>query len=96
MTDEDFVTYRKLLKRCRSCMQLKLRLEHTSPPNLDSRISWWLAEENIQEMFCAKGRLRYSDGREKRYTSKYPLRVECDLDADCPDYDPDDLVDDEE
>jgi len=89
---EDGVTYPKMLDRCTECMHLKLRLFHDKEPTLDSDVSWLVANEHVQEMYCEMGRIRFRNGKEKSYKSKHSLvlmREGSDLDADCPDYEPD-------
>lgn len=86
---EDGVTYSKLLKRCADCMKLRVHMLHDHPINIEDEISWLCALENVAEVRCAAGRIRYKDGSEKSYKTKYAVVVESDRDEDCPDYDPD-------
>lgn len=87
---EDGVVHPKMLKKCQMCMHLRIRLFHPHPPTTDDTISWFTAEQNVEEIFCRKGRIRFRDGREKTYRSKHGVRLNPDIDRDCPDFDPDD------
>lgn len=87
---EDGIVHPKMLKKCKLCMHLRMRIFHPHPPSLDDSIAWFTAEDSVQEIYCRKGRIRYRDGSEKSYRSKHGVRLKPDIDAECPDYDPDD------
>lgn len=57
----------------------------------DDKISTVLAYENIEEIWCRKGRIVYKEEpeREKSYKTKYGLTCSQESDVECPDYDPD-------
>ena len=86
---EDGQTHQKMIKLCLGCTHLKVLLQPGHPPTSDDPVSWLLAHENIVEVRCAAGRIRYNDGREKRYKTKYPLTIQPDEDADCIDFEGD-------
>lgn len=83
---EDGAVHQKMIKRCLRCIHLKVLLQLGHPPASDDHVSWLLAHENIVEVRCAKGRIRYNSGGEKRYKTKYPLTIEPDEDSDCADF----------
>lgn len=83
---EDGVIYRKMIKHCLKCTNFKVLLLPGHPPASDDPVSWLLAHENIVEVRCAAGRIRYNSGGEKRYKTKYPVTIEPDEDADCVDF----------
>lgn len=86
---EDGETHQKMLKRCMRCAHLQILLQPGHPPTADDPVSWLLAHENIVEVRCDAGRIRYNSGREKRYKTKYPVTIEPDGDADCIDFEGD-------
>ncbi len=86
---EDGQTHQKMIKCCMRCPNLKVLLQPSHPPTVDDPVSWLLAHENIVEVRCAAGRIRYNSGGEKRYRTKYPLTVEPDEDVDCIDFEGD-------
>ena len=83
---EEGVTHQKMIRSCRSCIHLMVCLQPSHPPTTEDTTSWLLAHENVVEVWCAAGRIRYNSGKEKRYKTKYPLTITPDEDADCPDY----------
>lgn len=83
---EDGATHQKMIKRCLRCINLKVLLQPGHPPTSDDQVSWLLAHENIVEVRCDAGRIRYNSGGEKRYKTKYPLTIEPDEDSDCDDF----------
>jgi hypothetical protein len=83
------VTHQKMIKSCRAgngCVHLKVCLQPSHPPTAEDTTSWLLAHENVVEVWCAAGRIRYNSGNEKRYKTKYPLTIEPEEDAECPDF----------
>lgn len=84
--EEVEVTHQKMIKLCRTCIHLKVCLQPSHPPAVDDTTSWLLAHENVVEVWCEAGRIRYNSGNEKRYKTKYPLTIEPEDDAECPDY----------
>lgn len=87
---ETGAVFDRLLKRCHNCMHLRIHLEHTHPPCMDDKLSWWLALDNLKHVRCRKGRIRYAkDNKEKIFTSKHVLRVMPKLDSECENYEPD-------
>lgn len=87
---EDGRTHQKMIKSCLlGCSHLEVLLQPGHPPTAEDLVSWLLAHENIVEVRCKAGRIRYNSGGEKRYKTKYPLTIDPEKDADCPDFDGD-------
>lgn len=83
---DDGVTHQTMIKSCLRCVNLTVCLQPGHPPAAGDLLSWLLAHENVVEVRCDAGRIRYNNGREKRYKTKYPLTIEPELDTDCPDF----------
>lgn len=86
---EDGQTHQKMIPACLGCARLKVLLQPGHPPTSDDPLSWLLAQENIVEVRCSAGRIRYNSGGEKRYKTKYPLTIEPEEGADCIDFEGD-------
>ncbi len=83
---EDGIVHQKMIKSCATCTHLQVCLQPGHPPTAGDLVSWLLAHENVVEVSCEAGRIRYNSGREKRYKTKYPLTIKPDEEAECPDY----------
>lgn len=83
---EDNEIFPKMVKSCLLCVHMEVCLQPGHPPTTEDPFSWLLAHENVVEVRCSKGRIRYNAGGEKRYKTKYPLTIEPDEDWECPDF----------
>jgi len=83
---EDGQTFQKMLKDCLRCAHMEVCLQPGHPPTPTDSFSWLLAHENVVEVRCGRGRIRYNSGGEKRYKTKYTLTIEPDADEECPDF----------
>lgn len=83
---EDEIIFPLPLKQCVTCNKFRIHFMHPTPPVLGTRVSALIRDDDIIRIRCAEGRLRYSDGRVKEYSSRQLLRQPPTREGDCPGY----------
>ncbi len=94
---EDGITYTLPLRRCMLCKHFRIHFFHPTPPDLDTKKSALIRDDDILRIRCRQGRIRYADGDIKEYNSRQILRTPPKRDALCPGFDAvdeEDLVED--
>lgn len=87
MSDEEDIFFQRPLSKCYHCKHFRVQLMHPKKPQVSDKLSWFLALENVEKLWCDKNRIRWKkSGDPKVYDSTYYLKNISEEEGDCPDF----------